>query len=471
MYSIEQAIYTSARTKRADGYQIVAHSPGAKDVDLREIAAWAPSHDSLAETSPGVAPTSVNFHPLPSGAFCVSKSSTGGDEFSNRGGERVYSQCLIVPADVLTRFGNNPFSVLTAASAQGSIRVREDDPDSLDPIRVGGRAAVADPSAIAACATEYGPDWLAALVQAIVAAQQIAIVVNENRPRLMACILSLVPVECRPQISVSTGLRFSPRRPCRMVGLPGDSTDQLKALKRHGTPALDPRGKIPSEFAAKTGWGGFVGAAIAGNKLSFLIAQLGRARNGLAIQNLSALGNALRDELSRAPEGAPVAPSFALAPSFAPPTRPVSASPATSRVEAPIAVVAAPSDAAPERRCDSAQTMSRREIAAPRTPAIEIDDSPSQTIGWQCPAVLEQLEAIDDLVFEAIAGKASAVEKLRTSWPAVLAKLGPDLIEESRENYVRHALRVWKECVDGEQIRQPALAISAMEVVCILCNA
>ena len=62
MALIEQAVFTSAETDRSAGYQIVAASPGLGEADLRELAAWGPSHGSLVDPSPdGV---SFNFHPL-----------------------------------------------------------------------------------------------------------------------------------------------------------------------------------------------------------------------------------------------------------------------------------------------------------------------------------------------------------------------------------------------------------------------
>jgi hypothetical protein len=52
MTPIEQAIYTSAVTKRGAGYQIVAQSPGLHDEDARELAVWCPSHDSSLSWGP-----------------------------------------------------------------------------------------------------------------------------------------------------------------------------------------------------------------------------------------------------------------------------------------------------------------------------------------------------------------------------------------------------------------------------------
>ena len=134
---VEQAIFTSAQTERSAGYQLVASSPGVCDADARELAMWGPSHDSLLEE--GLDAVSVNFHKLPSGAFCVSKTTPAGSEYSGRRGPAVYTQCLVVPADGLERFSNNPFALLTAAFAQGSLRVYDRIPDELEPFRLSGR--------------------------------------------------------------------------------------------------------------------------------------------------------------------------------------------------------------------------------------------------------------------------------------------------------------------------------------------
>ena len=48
----------------------------------------------------------------------MSKSVAAGPEYSGRGGWRVFTQCLVVPADDLARFANNPFAVLRAAQRE-----------------------------------------------------------------------------------------------------------------------------------------------------------------------------------------------------------------------------------------------------------------------------------------------------------------------------------------------------------------
>ena len=105
---VQQAIFTSAKTDVSAGYQVLAASPGIVEFDRRELAAWGPSHDSLLD--PGLAAVSVNFFPLPSGSFCLSRTVPAGWEYSGRGGHRIYTHCLIVPPEALRQFANHPLS-------------------------------------------------------------------------------------------------------------------------------------------------------------------------------------------------------------------------------------------------------------------------------------------------------------------------------------------------------------------------
>ena len=82
--------------------------------------------------------------------------------------------------------------------------------------------------------------------------------------------------------------------------------------------------------------------------------------------------------------------------------------------------------------------------------------------------LIEQLGLLDDAVFEAIAGLPGAMDRLRSLWPAVQAAVGTALVEESRDQYVRHALIVWRACIEGTELRDPAHAIAAIDVVSLL---
>src|SRR5262245_8645499 len=126
---LEQAIFTSVQSTRLNGYQLAATSPGVGEALSRELTAWGPAHDSLRDT--GRDARSVNFHPLSTGDYCLSCTTLAGEEYSGRGGGRVYTQMFVLPLDVLVRFAHDPFLVLRALSAAGRLVVYDEIPERL----------------------------------------------------------------------------------------------------------------------------------------------------------------------------------------------------------------------------------------------------------------------------------------------------------------------------------------------------
>lgn len=98
----------------------------------------------------------------------------------------------------------------------------------------------------------------------------------------------------------------------------------------------------------------------------------------------------------------------------------------------------------------------------------DLYDSPAYELGCRDPRLLEKLGELDDIVFEAIAGRSAAVDRLQVLWPEVLMLVGPMLAEESREAYLRHAMSKWRECAEAESNRNPRLAVTLMDVLAIL---
>src|SRR5687767_10621746 len=96
---LEQAIFTSVKSSRLDGYQLAAASPGITPDVSKELTIWGPAHDSLWDTRRDA--RSVNFFPLASGDYCLSSTTIAGEEYSGRGGGRVYSQMFLLPRQQL----------------------------------------------------------------------------------------------------------------------------------------------------------------------------------------------------------------------------------------------------------------------------------------------------------------------------------------------------------------------------------
>jgi len=442
---IEQAIFTSAETDRAQGYQLVRRSPGLTEVDARELSLWGPSHDSLLERSGER--TSVNFFRLESGLYSVSRTILGGAEYSGRGGEKVHTQFLVVPPDVLARFGNNAFAVLRAATAIGALELREPTTAPLESLTLSGRSAPVDQSLLAQLSRDPGTCAMATLVQAALSSDRLAVAVTTSREQLIAGLLNLLPVECRLEFSFSTALKSSPARPVRISCLEDDPAN-WRAIARGGVTLLDLKDAQTTDELAWQGWAGYIAKVLRSGKLSVLAAELEQLRPGLSCAELDQLGEQLSARFQGVQRPAPVRAA-------------AERQPATEERSATFG-------GATVQRSDRAHLRQEQMLTAPAEPnSASGIDKLIVSLAGQPAEVLELLERIDDLVFAAISGDELAMTELEVLWPTVIAELDEDLVEQSREQYLRCALSICSDCVEGG-VQRPEQAAAAIDVLCVL---
>ena len=458
---IEQAVFTSARTDQSAGYQLVATSPGVDKADARELAVWGPSHDALLESAPGA--VSYNFHRLPSGAYCVSRTSGAGREYSGRGGFRVYTQCLLVPPLVLRRFANNPFALLRAATASGALRLYDEVPKHLEPLRLLGRATAVDSALLAQLSAGLGSYWLASLVQAALTAPRLAVTGGPAAEKVIAGVINCLPPECRTEFSFSTGLKVSSRRPFRVVALSDDREERRRAGRLYNVAVLDLSRTPPGEFAPMDSWPNFIHRALKSGRTALLVAQLSRRRADFTPEDLSLLGLQLLEELdasslrSDSPE-LPVLGDNPAAGARDDSPAPISAAHPAAEASAGSANVQQ-AHAAHRRFAKSSSSTA----VAPNGPA-----APSERLQSHNPRVQEMLGRLDEAVYEAVVGDSAALDKLEALWPKLCSELGDELLAESRLRYLQYALSIWQECVKPEGISDPTRSVRALDVLCTL---
>ncbi len=433
---IEQAVFTSAKTDRAQGYQLLSRSPHLSESDARELSIWAPSHGSLLEQ--GKTATSANCFQLSSGAYCVSRTSQAGAEYSGRG-ELIYTQFLIVPPDMLARFANNPFAILRAASASGALCVRDNSPETLPPLQLGGRAPVVDLGLVAQLARDPGPAAMATLVQQALTSEQLAIYCDTPTELLIAGLLNLLPVECRPEFSFCTGLKFSPLREVRLSALPSDES-AWRSIARRGVTILKlDRRTAPTE--SFDGWAGWIEEVLRTGKLSVLASELEQPHPEITCEFLDKLGTQFQESLhdGHRPRTAPPCESAAIRPTAA----------------------------RPQQRADQPHPQHVSSVAIDDPARARDLDQLAASLARQPAQILEMLERIDDLVFAAIAGDTSALAELEVLWPLTASELEPELVEQTREQYLRCALSLCGDSEEGDHAR-PERALAAVDVLCVL---
>jgi hypothetical protein len=433
MQLVEQAVFTLPENEAGGGYRIVAASDGVHESDLGELSAWGPGRDSLLAAN--AAAESLNFHPLPSGSHCLSRSVAVS---RNQGDWTVLTHSLVVPPGVLARFGNNPFALAREVARRDMWLNVLPANERLETIKLGGGAVAVDQTLLKNLVAETGAEVVAACVQAARDALCLAVGPAPQPATMIAGIINCLPVECRPEFSFSTRLKFSPRRPFRLVALSDDPAE------RHWTAgypnvevfAADNREAIAGR--PLDGWSRLIQRALAGGEIDFLAMQLSKRRFSLAAADLPALGLQLLEELDAMELGSPRRGQYA---------------------GGAMASSARAAHAAHQRFAKSIPTA-----AAPLATAAER----AAWLDLSTPEVVDKLEQLDDLVYDAIAGQPGALVRLREQWPRLLAELDERLTAESREQYLRYALSVWEQCAAIDGLRHADRAIQALDVLCLL---
>ena len=430
MKLVEQAIYTTIEKDCEAGYQVVARSAGVCDADARELTVWAPSSDAMLDPSAGA--ESFNFHALPSGAYCVSRSIPAGWEHG--GVQRVHTHCLIVPTETMARYANNPFALIHAMSKH-DLWLNPDSPYSpLESFAPPGDAAAVDQALLRRLAIDPGPQRMAALVQQAFNSICLAIGGVDGSSALIAGLFHCMPPECRLEFSFSTGLRFSPWRPFRIVTLSDDPAERVWVASYSNVTVLELGKGATARLIPLDGWAALVERVLATGNIPFLAAEVSKQRFELAPDDLPALGLQLMESLEHTDffgDKPPEKPSILVG-----------------------------------QRAHAAHRKFEKSHPA-CTATIEVPASVKHS-GLHPPEVLNKLEYLDDLVYEAMAGHTESLEKLRNVWPKLLEELDDNVLAESREQYLRYALSIWTKCADVDTIRDPARAIQAIDVLCLL---
>ena len=217
---IPQAIFTSLRGQKLEGYQLAAVSDGIGDELARELNVWGPAHDSLLDETADV--PSVNFHSLGEELFCLSLTSSAGAEYSGRAGARIYTQMFVLSREALQRFDNNPWLILRTTLAAGRAGIFDDLPPRLRSLPLIGRAGEAHLGSLEQLSKELDPKLLSSLAAAVLEAQSVALATPLEPRLVVSALFEILSPEDRLKVSFTTGLRHSPRRPFRLFLLPHD---------------------------------------------------------------------------------------------------------------------------------------------------------------------------------------------------------------------------------------------------------
>jgi len=227
---VEQAIFTSIRGERLDGYQLAASSSGVNADIARRLTPWGPAHDSLLDTASGA--QSINFHPLADELFVLSRTIRQGDEYSGRGGGRIVTHFFLLQRETLERFSNYPFAVLRALVAAGRTRISDPIPSRLSSFTLAGRGKIL---VTGDCREEFDAQALDMLADLIRHQSAATVVCTEPAEVWLRAIYARLEPGERLQASFTTGLKPTACRPFLVSALPDDPLLLRQSQRSGGT--------------------------------------------------------------------------------------------------------------------------------------------------------------------------------------------------------------------------------------------
>lgn len=196
----EQAVFTSTRSRKSQGYHLVAASRGVEDRFQQLLATWGPSHSSLLSDEADA--ESYNFHCLFDDIYALSRTTHGGPEYSGRGGLQVFTHYLIFHRNLLKPYENNPLMLALTARSLGYLRLLPQLDDLLPAIDLPDHPLVT-PNTVKGDA----PVDLQDVLRIVGMKNRVAIIgLNDPLP-VLAEVLQETPLEDRLKVSFTTGLR------------------------------------------------------------------------------------------------------------------------------------------------------------------------------------------------------------------------------------------------------------------------
>jgi hypothetical protein len=351
--------------------------------------------------------------------------------------------------------------------AGGTLDIREPLPTKLESISLVGGATAVDQNLLIELVNQPGAHAVASFIQMARDAVCLAVSGHAAPEKLIAGLFNCLPLTHRTEFSFATGLKFSPRRPFRLLALPNDPAERRWLEHHNSVMVLDLSGREPLPSQQFDGWTQYIERMLSTGRTSFFSTQLSKRRFDLTPEDLPVLGLQLLEDLdATALQNQTVREE----------RRAVAAAENTSDEHPETPLKGGDLPTADKIAAFKAEFIQHAHAAhrrfektnAEAALAKEAHLGPSHTLDPESPAVLEKLELLDDLVYESIGGNAQMLEQLHSVWPSLQAELDENLLAESREQYLRYALSIWEDCIVKDGLRDPLRAVQALDVLCLL---
>jgi|GEM_PF-2189063 len=236
--------------------EYLAVSRGIDEADLSEICQWSGKSGDLVSEAPMA--HSWNFHPLPTGSFCLSRTNRAALLFPKADPSQVFTHGILIPQSLLKDYANNVMLLARhleklgfwraglevtrqlLSASESEPRKRENssaEERSLPVLRtltMDGGADAVRLNSLNAFVRTTGIRRFCSILDQVLGNFSTIVTGNAVPEMLLEALLDALPIGCRLEISFSTGLRFSPDRFFRVVFV-GNSLDEQKKIQHEFT--------------------------------------------------------------------------------------------------------------------------------------------------------------------------------------------------------------------------------------------
>lgn len=309
MRLIEQLLLSVSSNQGEKKIEPFRKTGGILPIELDEELLWA---ESLRVNADGRSePMNLFFHPLPSGRFALGRTvSEKNPQKRTNSAFSFLIHTLVIDAEQLCLFGNNPVALHLAAIARPEISAALFRSAPPEPAALDADGSFFDPRTLRAAALQPGTEPVAALCASVIA-DCCTLFTGTGMPlHMISAVLNLLPIDCRTEVSFASELCFSPERCLRLAGF-SNLPPEWAVSGRSSETFLD-LANPDTWIVPADGWGRFVRSALDHDALEFFERKLlaehltvrrktvrGESWFPPSADELNRLGDAFYDELTR----------------------------------------------------------------------------------------------------------------------------------------------------------------------------
>ncbi len=231
--AVEHAVFTSIPSPMdSGGYRLVAGTRGLSPAERQEITRCAPSHGSLCDGETGAA--GLASFPLESGRHCLLLACNAEEEHTGRGGCRVHTHVLVLTMEQFARFGHDPWRVANAAREMLGDNLLTKTEGNLEPLELSLGVA------LEGWPTRNETQQAALLLDGLLAERQTLLADIPLAEDLIRLALTGLPANLRSALSLSSGIKFTPKRAFQFVLLRNATSNEIELIaQNHGYAIVD----------------------------------------------------------------------------------------------------------------------------------------------------------------------------------------------------------------------------------------